>query len=378
MPVADLVDEWFESELLRATVAAPGISGTMLGPRSAGSTLVMLLREAHATLAKRRTLRARGGPGAVTRALAAAAVAAGAEVRTDTPVERILVNDNRAVGVVVAGREIPAETVVSGADPRTTFLGLVEPGTLEPDFAQRMRNYRAKGSLAKLNWRCRRCPRSATPAPIPERSAAASTSGRRWTTWSTRSTAPSTASCQPSRGWTCRFPRSSIPACRRGRARRIDLRPLRPGASRGQTRGSAPAPPLERSALDVLDRYAPGIRGLIVAAQLITPEQTRDGVRLCRGPHLPRRAGAGSALLDAAAARLTERYATPIQGLFLCGAGTHPGGFMTGASGRLAAAEVLRARIENLTTRCQPWRAGAVYTAKQPAVLPRCRGCTTV
>ena len=91
MPVADLVRERFEHELLRATIAAPALTGTMFGPRSAGSSLVLLMRQAHRRLAGGSELRAKGGPGAVTQALSAAARAAGADLRTSTPVSEIIV-----------------------------------------------------------------------------------------------------------------------------------------------------------------------------------------------------------------------------------------------------------------------------------------------
>src|SRR5688500_14023560 len=118
MPVADLVHEWFDHELIRATIAAPALTGTMFGPRSAGSSLMLLMREAHRQLSGSSALRVKGGPGAATRALAAAAQAAGAEIRTSTPVERIVVRDNAVHAIVAAGRTLHADIVVSGADPK--------------------------------------------------------------------------------------------------------------------------------------------------------------------------------------------------------------------------------------------------------------------
>jgi phytoene dehydrogenase-like protein len=96
MAVADLMHEWFEHELLRATVAGPAVTGTMLGPRSAGSSLMLLMRDAHRQLAGGASLRVKGGPGQATRALAAAARAAGADIRTSTAVERIAVREKRS------------------------------------------------------------------------------------------------------------------------------------------------------------------------------------------------------------------------------------------------------------------------------------------
>ena len=102
MPVADLTREWFESELLCASIAGPAVSGAMMGPRSAGSGLVLLLQEAHRLLAGG-SFRVRGGPGAMTVAMAIAAHDAGAEIRRGSTVERIIVKDEQVVGVVADG-----------------------------------------------------------------------------------------------------------------------------------------------------------------------------------------------------------------------------------------------------------------------------------
>ena len=151
MPIADFAREWFDDDLLRAAIAGPGVSGTMLGPRSAGSTLVMLLREAHRRLSGQRRMQVHGGPGRLTEALAAAAATAGAQIRTGVQVQRIVVREERVAGVVVSGKEIAATTVLSCVDPKTTFLELFDPVDLTPDFLLKMRNYRAKGTVAKVN-----------------------------------------------------------------------------------------------------------------------------------------------------------------------------------------------------------------------------------
>ena len=151
MPIGDLMVEWFGNERLRALLAGPGLSGTMLGPRSAGSSLVFLFREACRLRAGGRSLRVRGGPGALTAAIAKAAREAGAEIRTGVSVERILVADERVTGVVAGGQEISCVTVLSGLDPRSTFLSLVDPAALAPEFATQIRNYRASGTVAKIN-----------------------------------------------------------------------------------------------------------------------------------------------------------------------------------------------------------------------------------
>ena len=150
MPVADLAREWFESELLCASIAGPAVSGTMLAPRSAGSGLVLLLHEAARRLAGG-SWQARGGPGALTQAMAAAAAAAGAEIRTSTRVEQIVVSNDRVTAVIAGNQRLPADAVVSAVDPKTTFLRLMDSSDLAPDFLVKMRNYRSTGAVAKVN-----------------------------------------------------------------------------------------------------------------------------------------------------------------------------------------------------------------------------------
>ncbi|HZU32327.1 MAG TPA: NAD(P)/FAD-dependent oxidoreductase, partial [Candidatus Angelobacter sp.] len=152
MAVADLVAEFFETELLRAVIAARGIFGTALGPWSAGSSLVLLIRAAGDTHPAGSAFFAVGGIGAVTQAMAASAKEAGAEIRTGAEVHEIKIKDGAATGVILAsGEEIAAKTVVSNADPRRTLLKLVDPIHLTPDFVMKLQNYRMPGTVAKVN-----------------------------------------------------------------------------------------------------------------------------------------------------------------------------------------------------------------------------------
>src|SRR5204863_8089892 len=128
MAVADLVAEWFETDLLQAAIAARAIHGTAMGPWSAGTGAVLLLSAAIDPQPGGSSVTAMGGPGAVTQAMADAAREAGAKIRTDAEVREVIIKDGAAAGVVLAdGTEIRATTVVSGADPRRTFLGLIDP-----------------------------------------------------------------------------------------------------------------------------------------------------------------------------------------------------------------------------------------------------------
>ena len=334
MPVADLMSEWFESAPLTASLAAPGLSGTMLGPRSAGSALVLLMHETHRRLAGG-TRRARGGPGALTQAMARAAQAAGAEIRTATPVERILIRDERVAGVLVNGEEIAADLVLSSADPRTTFLRLVEPTDLSPDFASKMRNYRARGTVAKINLALSALPRFTGAAD------AAALSGRIHI--GPRLDDLERAFDDAKYGQVSATPwlEASIPSIVDPQLAPAGAHVMSvyvhyaPAALRGTT-WAAEGPRLLETVLHRLDAYAPGLRALVVAAEVITPESL-EAEHGFAGGHIFH----GELALDQLFAMRPllgyGRYDSPIHGLHLCGAGTHPGGFLTGASGRLAA-----------------------------------------
>jgi phytoene dehydrogenase-like protein len=340
MPVADLVHEWFEADRLRATIAAPALSGTMLGPRSAGSALLLLMREAHRQLAGRTAWRVRGGPGALTRALAAAARAAGAEIRTGTAVERIVLRDGRVEGVVAGGQEIRAEKVVSSADPKTTFLRLIDPADLTPDFAEKMRHYRAAGTLAKVNLAL---------SALPDFGASvAALSGRihigpeldylerafDHAKYGELSAEPWLDVSIPSI-----LDPGMAPAGAHVASIYVHYAPYR--LRQGDWARSRDV--LLGATMGVLERHAPGIGKQVVAAQVLTPADLEAEGGLAGG-HIFHGELALDQLFTMRPLLGFARYASPIGGLYLCGAGTHPGGFMTGASGRLAARAVLGAR----------------------------------
>ena len=152
MAVADLASEYFETELLRAVIAARGVFGTFLGPWSAGSALVLLIRAAGDPHPAGSASFAAGGMGAVTQAMASAAKAAGVEIRTGAEVIEIRVQNGAATGVLLStGEEIQAKAVISNADPKRTLLKLTDPTHLSPDFVQKLQNYRGNGTVAKVN-----------------------------------------------------------------------------------------------------------------------------------------------------------------------------------------------------------------------------------
>jgi len=338
MSAADFASEWFESEPLRAAVAAGGIFGTALGPRSAGSTAVLLLRlsagEGRASLVK-------GGLGAVSRALASAAKEAGVEVRLDAQVERVLVHDGRVTGVrLSSGEELPARAVVSNADPRRTMLGLVDPVQLEPGYLSRMRSYRALGNVVKINLALSALPQftaASSPRELSgfihigpdleylERAFDASKYG----TWSSRPYLDVT------------IPSLTDPALAPAGAHVMSIcAQFAPYRLRDADWRTA-APGFADAVLDTLAEYAPNLKSLILKRQVITPLDLEATYSLTGG-HIFHGELALDQLFTMRPLLSWARYRTPIRGLYLCGAGTHPGYGVSGLSGLNAAREVLK------------------------------------
>jgi phytoene dehydrogenase-like protein len=342
MPVADLVDEWFECDLLRAAIAAPGLSGTMLAPRSAGSALVLLLREAHRLRAQGMT-RVKGGPGALTAKMAAAATAAGAEVRTGIAVEQILAKDGRVTGVVAGGTRVEASVVLSAADPKTTFLTLTDPVDLSPEFLLKIRNYRSKGTIAKINLALSGLPAFSAPAGST-RKLTDILSGRIHI--GARLDDLERAFDHAKYGELPQVPWLDITipsildpdlAPRGGHVMSIYVHHV-PYALKDRDWSSAKEA-LMTAVMRVLEPYAPGVWRLVVGSQVLAPPDL-ESIHGFAGGHPFH----GELALDQLFAMRPllgyGRYDTPLEGLYLCSAGTHPGGFMAGASGRLAAREI--------------------------------------
>jgi len=338
MPIGDLMIEWFECERLRALVAGPGLSGTMLGPRSAGSSLVFLLREASRLRAGSRSLRAQGGPGAVTTAMAAAAREAGAEIRTGASVQRVLVADDRVTGVVVNGQEIACATVLSGLDPKTTFLSLVDPATLAPEFATMLRNYRASGTVGKINLALASLP-AFRGVPDPAMLAGRIHIGPELDYLERAFDCIKYGEVSTNPWLDITIPSIAEPELAPKGAHVASIYThYAPFAPRGVSQDVA-KDMLLTNTLRTLDSYAPGIRSLVVAADVLTPAELQMQLGLWGG-HMFQGELALDQLFTMRPLLGHAGYSTPIKGLFLCGAGTHPGGFMTGTSGRLAAGAV--------------------------------------
>ena len=347
MAVADLVAEWFEHDLLRASIAARGIFGTAMGPWSAGTGAVLLLAAAVDPQPGGSSLSAVGGPGVVTHAMAEAAREAGAEIRTGAEVARIDVKDGAVAGVTLAdGTEIPASSVVSGVDPKRTFLALLDPLELEPGFLTRIRNYRASGTAAKLNFALRGLPAfrgfAAADAAAALRGRVHIGPGIDYLERAFDASKYGEISERPYLD--VAFPTLSDPSLApAGRHVMSVYMQYAPFRLRGGAAWDTQRDKLAAIVLRTLDAHAPGVTSLIEHQQVITPEDLERTYGLTGGQIFH-----GELALDQLfTMRPTlgwAQYRTPVRGLFLCGSGTHPGNGLTGGSGQNAAAAISKAR----------------------------------
>jgi phytoene dehydrogenase-like protein len=346
MAVADFVAEFFETELLRAVIAARGIFGTALGPWSAGSTAVLLLRAAADAHPVGSAAVPRGGLGSFSRALAESAKLAGAEIRTDAEVRQILVKDGAVTGIVLTGgEEIAVEAVVSGVDPKRTFFHLLDPSQLDPTFANRIKNFRANGTVAKVHLALGGLP--AFSALDPTEGFLEALSGRIHigpeidylerafdaSKYGEFSKAPYLDVTIP----TILDP-SLAPDGKHVLSACVQFAPFKLKEGNWDARRKD----LADAVINTLAAYAPNLPGLVEGIQVITPKDLETSYGFTGG-HIFHGELALDQLFTMRPVLDWARYKTPIRGLFLCSSGTHPGNGLTGASGANAAREIIHA-----------------------------------
>jgi phytoene dehydrogenase-like protein len=347
MAVADLASEWFESEALRATVAAGGVLGSFLGPWSAGSGALLLLLGATEGHPIGNGWFARGGTGAVSQAIATAATEAGVEIRTGAEVQAITVGDDGAAGVVLSsGEEVAARAVVSGLDPKKTLLGLVDPMHLAPDFLRRLQNVRMRGTLAKVNYAVSALPRFNGFGGLDRAEEQAALSGRIRLAGGIDAIERAFDAAKYGRYSDDPWIELTIPSIKddslapAGRHVISAYAQFAPYCLRG-TGWNVERDPFGDAVTRTIAMYAKGFESTVIARQVITPldlERTHG----LTGGHIFHGDLALDQLFVARPLLGWARYGTPIRNLFLCGSGTHPGTGLNGLSGALASAEVLR------------------------------------
>jgi phytoene dehydrogenase-like protein len=343
MSAVDFLDQWFETDALKATMSASGIIGTFLGVRSPGTAYVLLHHYmGEIDGAFRSWGLSRGGTGTVSNAIAGAARRFGAEIRTEAPVARILTRGGQATGVVLEnGDEIAADVVVSSVDPRLTFERFVEPKELPDEFLAGVRRYKYRGSSGKVNLALDGLPDfTCRPGPGEHLRGAISIS-------------PSVdylerAYDDAKYGWYSARPYLDIvipsltdptiaPPGKHVMSCFVQYAPYHLRSSSWD----AERENLGDAVVNAIAEFAPNIRGRILHRQVVTPLDLERDFALTEG-NIFHGELTPDQLFSFRPVPGWARYRTPIDGLYLCGSSAHPGGGVMGAPGRNAAREILR------------------------------------
>jgi len=357
MSAIDFLDQWFETDVLKATMSASGIIGTFLGVRSPGTAYVLLHHYmGEIDGAFRSWGFARGGTGAISNAIAGAARELGAEIRTQSPIAKIFVKNGRAHGVALQnGDEFYADVISSSVDPRLTFLKFIEENQLPGEFLEDVRRYKFRGSSGKVNIALDALPDfKCLPGPGAHLRGALSISpsveymeraydDAKYGNYSRRPyidmvipslTDPSVAP-----------PGKHVMSCF------VQYAPykLRPGLNWDDERDA-----FGNNVINTISEYAPNLKNIIINKQVLTPLDLEREFGLSEGNIFQ-----GELSLEQLFfLRPVPGYAqfrTPIKNLYMCGSATHPGGGIMGAPGRLAALEILK-DVKTNPSRTKPAR----------------------
>lgn len=332
--IYDILQENFDNPLLKGALSMDGVLGTNLGPRSNNSVFCAL----HRLSGLQGTAQPRGGMGTVSNALAEVARRQGVLIRTSANVSRILMDGDRVSSVELQGGEqIAAGTVISSADPKTTFLGLLGARNLEAGFVHKVQNIRMRGSVAKLHLALDGAPEfkglnqdqlgdRLLIAPDMEYVDRAFNQSK----YGECSIKPVAEICIPSL-----HDDSLAPPGRHVLSAVVQYAPYQLKAGWSEKKAA-----FTDELIDLLANYAPGIRSQILHKELLTPVDIESEFRISGG-HWHHGELALDQFLMLRPVPHAAQYASPVNGLFLCGAGSHPGGGVMGSAGRNAANAVL-------------------------------------
>jgi phytoene dehydrogenase-like protein len=343
MSAADFLDQWFETDALKATMSASGIIGTFLGIRSPGTAYVLLHHYmGEIDGAFRSWGFSRGGTGAISNAIAAAAREAGAEIRTGAGVEKIMVKDGRATGVALAsGEEIAANVVSSSVDPHLTFEKFLEPGELPGDFLAEVKRYKFRGSSGKVNLALDALPEfSCLPGEGAHLRGALSVSpgieymeraydDAKYGQFSRRPyvdmvipslTDPSVAP-----------PGKHVLSCF------VQYAPYKLAQGTWDEQREA----FGDNVIDTLSEYMPNLKRIIVGRQVLTPLDLEREFGLTQGNIFQGELSLEQ-LFFLRPVPGWAYYKTPVENLYMCGSATHPGGGIMAAPGRIASQVILK------------------------------------
>ena len=376
MSSADFLDQWFETDVLKATMSASGIIGTFLGIRSPGTAYVLLHHYmGEIDGAFRSWGFSRGGTGAISNAIAAAAREAGVEIRTKAPVGKILVKEGRAAGVVLqSGEEIAANVISSSVDPHLTFEKFLEPSELPADFLEGVRRYKFRGSSGKVNIALDALPDfKSRPGDGAHLRGAISISpsmeymeraydDAKYGHYSRRPyidmvipslTDPSVAP-----------PGKHVLSCF------VQYAPYKLAEGTWDDQREA----FGDNVIDTISEYAPNIKDIIVGRQILTPLDLEREFGLTQGNIFQGELSLEQLFFLRPVAGWAY-YRTPVDNLYMCGSATHPGGGIMGANGRIASQVILKewkkpATLRQKSNGAQPSTEPAPSTAARSAKEP--------
>ncbi len=343
MSAIDFLDQWFETDVLKATMSASGIIGTFLGVRSPGTAYVLLHHYmGEIDGAFRSWGFARGGTGAISNSIADAAREAGVEIRTKSGITKIIVKNGKAQGVVLDnGDEFRAAVVSSSVDPRNTFVKMIEPGNLPDEFMADIHRYKFRGSSGKVNLALDGLPDfTCLPGPGAHLRGAISISPSvdymeraydeaKYGRYSRRPyidmvipslTDPSLAP-----------PGKHVMSCF------VQYAPYKLAEGTWDEKKEE----FGDNVINTIAEYAPNIKKLIVGRQVVTPLDLEREWGLTEGNIFQGELSLEQ-LFFLRPAPGWAHYRTPVENLYMCGSATHPGGGIMGANGRLAALEILK------------------------------------
>ena len=343
MSSADFLDQWFETDVLKATMSASGIIGTFLGIRSPGTAYVLLHHYmGEIDGAFRSWGFSRGGTGAISNAIAAAAREACVEIRTKAPVGKIVVKNGRAAGVVLqSGEEIGANVISSSVDPHLTFEKFLQPSELPSDFLEGVRRYKFRGSSGKVNIALDALPEfKSMPGDGAHLRGAISISpsmeymeraydDAKYGHYSRRPyidmvipslTDPSVAP-----------PGKHVLSCF------VQYAPYKLAEGTWDDQREA----FGDNVIDTISEYAPNIKKIIVGRQILTPLDLEREFGLTQGNIFQGELSLEQLFFLRPVAGWAY-YRTPVDNLYMCGSATHPGGGIMGANGRIASQVILK------------------------------------
>jgi len=343
MSAADFLDQWFETDVLKATMSASGIIGTFLGIRSPGTAYVLLHHYmGEIDGAFRSWGFSRGGTGAISNAIGAAARKLGVEIRTNSPVAKILTKEGRATGVALkSGEEIRCNVVSSSVDPNLTFLHFLETKDLPADFVDSVKRYKFRGSSGKVNLALDALPNfKSIPGPGAHLRGAVSISpGMEYmerayddAKYGHYSQRPYVDMVIPSL-----TDPSVAPAGKHVLSCFVQYAPYKLAEGTWDDHREA----FGDNVINTIAEHAPNIKDIIIGKQVLTPLDLEREFGLTQGNIFQGELSLEQ-LFFLRPVPGWAYYRTPIQNLYMCGSATHPGGGIMGANGRIASQVILK------------------------------------